>query len=75
MEDGSPPPQRERQILGIGLVKVIWKVVSGIISRIVGKEFRLHDILHGLQIYWGTGNASPESNLLQQLTEMRKEIL
>ena len=60
---------------GIGLVKVVWKEATTIINCCFTASTNFHDVLHGLREGLGTGTASIEANLLQQLTSMREEVL
>ena len=60
---------------GISLVEVVWKVVTVILNCRFADSINFHDVLHGLPAGCGTGNASIEAKLLQQLTAMREEFL
>ena len=55
----------------IGLVGVVWKVVGVILNCCLAASITYHDFLHGLQAGRGTGNATLEAKLLQQLEALR----
>jgi len=52
---------------GIGLLEIIWKVVSAIIDARIKASVEFHDALHGFRAKRGTGTAIIEAKLLQQL--------
>ena len=56
-------------------MEVIWKTVTVIINRRLGVDGALHDVIHGFQAGSGTGIASLEVKLLQQLTAMSELVL
>ena len=56
-------------------MEVVWKVVAGIINRRFTSSITYHDALHGFRTGRGTGTATLESKLLQQLADMREEVL
>ena len=60
---------------GIGLVEVIWKVCISIINIRLQKNITPYDALHGLRHGKGTGKASMEEKLTQQLTVIVHEPL
>ena len=60
---------------GIGLVEVTWKVVAVILHRRLTSGIKLHDAMHGFREGRGTGTATLEAKLLQQLAAMREEVL
>ena len=64
-------PKGNRGFRWIGLVEVICKELSGVINWWIGAAVQFHDVLHGFQSGWGTGTASLEAKILQQLTTMR----
>ena len=55
--------------------KVVWKVVTYILNICLTLPIAFHNVLHVLQAVCGTGTASLEAKLLQQLTSMREEVL
>ena len=59
----------------IGLVEVTWKLMAVILHRRLTTGLQLHDALHGFREGCGTGTATLEANLLQQLAAMREEVL
>ena len=54
---------------------VVWKVVVVILNRYITDSITYHEFLHGLQAGCGTGTATLEAKLLQQLVAMREEVL
>ena len=60
---------------GIGLVEVMWKVVAAIINRRFTSSITYHDAFHGFRAGRGTGTATLEANLLQQLADLGEEVL
>ena len=56
-------------------MEVTWKVVAVILHRQLTAEITFHDALHGFQEGRGTGTATLEAKLLQQLAAMREEVL
>ena len=53
-------PKGGRYIQGIGLMELLWNIVTA-----------LHDMLHFFRDGCGMGNASLESNMIQQIMSMR----
>ena len=68
-------PKGKREFRGIGLVEVTWKVVAVILNCRLTAGIKLHDALHGFWEGRGTGTATLEAKLLQQLAAMREEVL
>ena len=68
-------PKGEKDYRGIGLMEVMWKVVAVILNRRFTSSITYHDALHGFQIVCGTGTATLKAKLLQQLVDMRGEVL
>ena len=64
-------PKGNKEYRGIGLVEVTWKVVAAILHRQLTTAITYHDTLHGFRAGRGTGTATLESKLLQQLAAMR----
>ena len=67
-------PKGKKDYCGIGLVEVMWKVVAEVLNLRLTASIAFHDFLH---IFWtghGTGNATLEEKLLQQLAALRKEV-
>ena len=67
-------PKGKGEFRGIGLVEVTWKLVSLILHRRLA-AIQLHDVLHGFREGRGTGTATLEAKLLQQLAAIREEVL
>ena len=59
----------------MGLVKVVWKVVTVIFNCDSTDSVTFHSVLYGFRAVCGTGTASPEAKLMQGLTAMRSEVL
>ena len=68
-------PKGKGDYRGIGLVEVMCKVVAVILNRRLTSSITFHDVLHGFRAGRGTGNATLEAKLLQQLAAMRGEVL
>ena len=49
---------------GIGLVKVLWKAIYGIINRLISSSIQFHDALHGFQVVIGKGTTTLEANMI-----------
>ena len=74
MAGGGPHPEREGGLRGIGLVEVMWKVVAVILNLRLTSSITFHNVLHGFWASCGTGTATLEAKLLQQLAAMREEV-
>ena len=57
------------------MVEVTWKVVAAILHCRLTTAITYHDKLHGFRAGRGTGTATLEAKLLQQLAGMREEVL
>ena len=57
---------------GIGLLEVIWKVLSSIIDVRLKTAISFHDALHGFRAKRGTGTAIFEAKLFQQLASIQQ---
>ena len=68
-------PKGKGDYRGIGLVEVMWKVVAVILNFRLTSSITFHDVLHGFRAGSGTGTATLEAKLLQQLADMREEVL
>ena len=68
-------PKGKNEYRGIRLVEVTWKVVAVILHSRLKTAITFHDALHGFREVRGTGTATLESKLLQQLAAMREEVL
>ena len=67
-------PKGEGEFRGIGLVEVVWKLLTLILHRRLA-AIKIHDVLHGFREGRGTGTATLEAKLLQKLAAMREEVL
>ena len=68
-------PKGKNKYRGIGLVEVTWNVVVVILHRRLTTEIMFHDALHRFREGRGTGTATLEAKLQQQLAAMREEVL
>ena len=68
-------PKGKADYRGIGLVELMWKVVAAILNCTFTASITFHNFLHGFQAGHGTGTATLEAKLLQQLAVLRKEVL
>ena len=68
-------PKGEKDYRGIRLVEVMWNLVAEILNRRFTASINYHDFLHGFRTGRGTGTATLEANLLQQLAALREEVL
>ena len=65
----------EKDYCGIGLVEVMWKVVTVILNLRLMASTTFHDFLHGFRAGCGTGTAIFKSKLLQKLAALREEFM
>ena len=63
-------PKGEKDYRGIGLVEVMWRVVAEILNRRLTASITFHDFLHDFRAGRGTGTATLEAELLQQLAAL-----
>ena len=56
-------------------MEATWKFVAVILHCRLTIGIMFHDALHGFREGCGTGTATLEAKLLQQLADMRKEVL
>ena len=68
-------PKGKNDYRGISLVEVVWKVVAAILNRRFTSSITYHNALHGFRACRGTGTATLEAKLLQQLAAMREEVI
>ena len=68
-------PKGNGNFRGIGLVDVMRKTVTVILNRRLAVVINFHNRLHKFRIGRGTGTASLKVKMLQQLMEMREEVL
>ena len=64
-------PKGGKDYWGIGLVEVMWKVVAVILNRRLTASITFHNFLHGFWAGRGTGTATLEVKLLQQIAALR----
>ena len=68
-------PKGKKDYRGIDLVEVMWKVVADILNRRLTASITFHDFLHCFREVRGTGTATLEAKLLQQLAALREEVM
>ena len=68
-------PKGVKEYRGIGLLEVMWKVAAEIFNLRLTASITFHDFLHGFRSGHGTGIATLEAKLLQQLAALREEVL
>ena len=54
---------------------MICKVIAIIIELLMEESIKFHDALHGFRMHRGTGTATLEAKLLQNISSMRLEVL
>ena len=59
----------------IGLVGVLWMIVTGILNFRLAVAIQIHDALHRFRTGRGTSTTSLEANMIQNLTEIREELI
>ena len=59
----------------IVLVEFLWKAISRIIYRRISSSIWFHDELHGFCMGRGTGTATIEDKLLQNIINMMETVL
>ena len=57
-------PKRGRDFWGVGLVEVLWIMVTVILDLRLGTSITSHGVLHGFHVGCEIGNSSLNSNLL-----------
>ena len=69
------PKWGSTNLWGVGLVGVLWKVISSIINFQLLSPIQLYDVLHGFRAGRGTCTATLEANLIQTLISNRETVL
>ena len=59
----------------ISLVEAMWEVVTVILNRRFTSSITYHNVLNGFWAGRGTGTSTLEAKLIQQLADMREEVL
>ena len=65
-------PNGKRYYHGLGLVEIMWKLVVAILNCRLTASITFHDFLHGFLAGRGTGIATLEAKLIQQLETLRE---
>ena len=60
---------------GIGLVEILWKMVTVLLNQSLTKYIGFRDNLHGFRVGRGTGTASLKANMLQYMTAISEAVL
>ena len=60
-------PKVRGEYWGIGVIVVVWKVCAAVVNCWLKRSVTLHDTLHGFRAGRGTGKATLEKKLAQQL--------
>ena len=60
---------------GTGLLEVIWKAVAVILNRRLTVAITHHESLHRFRVGRGTGNATLEEKLIQQVAALREALV
>ena len=68
-------PKGKKDYRGIGLVEVMWKVVAAILNHRFTSSITYHNALREFRAGRGTGTATLEAKLLQQIAALREEVL
>ena len=58
---------------GIGLIKVMWKVVETFIDTWVNTDIQFHDVLHGFRTRRVTGTSTMELKMAQELASIDQD--
>ena len=64
-----------RDLGGIGLIKVIWKTVTGILNPRFASKIQVHAVIHGFWEGHGMKTATLEAKLLKQIIDIREVVL
>ena len=67
--------KRDEDFRCIGLIEVLWKTVIGILNLRLTAAIHFHITLHGFRTVRGMETPSLKYNLLQQLMDMKEEVL
>ena len=59
----------------IDIVEVMWKLVVEILNRQLTASITFHDFLYRFRVCCSTGTATVVSKLIQQLADVREEVL
>ena len=68
-------PKGKKEYRGVGLVEVMWKVVTEILNLRLTYSITFHDFIHGFWAGRGTSMATLEAKLLWQLAALREDVL
>ena len=68
-------PKGRGEYRGVGLIEVIWKVYALIINNRIRAAITLHDALQGFRKGGGTGTATVEEKLTQNIAGIFHELL
>ena len=65
-------PRSKGYFWGLGIMKVLWKTVTGILNESFMTDLKFHENIDGFMSVRGTGTASLKYKLIQQLMAMRE---
>ena len=68
-------PKEGGAMRGIGLLEILWKVVSSIINHRLTNHITFHHSLHGFRAARGTGSAIMEAKFQISLSELEGTVL
>jgi Reverse transcriptase (RNA-dependent DNA polymerase) len=68
-------PLEAHQYRGIAFLKVIYKLISAIITKRINSNIHFHEAIHGFRKFRGTGTAIIEMKLRMQLAQRKTEPL
>ena len=68
-------PTGKREYRGIGLVRVMWKIVAAILNHWLTSSITYNNFLHGFWAGRGTGTTTLEAKLIHQLAALTEEVL
>ena len=74
-QTGVLVPKGNWELLGIGLVEMLWKTVTGILNILLTVAIQFQDILHGFCTSRDMKTTSTEVKITQKLMATREEVL
>ena len=68
-------PMRKGDYHGIGLMEVVWKLVTAILNLRLTASITYHEFVHGFREGLSTVTSTLEAKLIQKLAALRDEVL
>ena len=68
-------PKRPTEVRGVGLVEMMWKILSRIIHKRIMSVINFHLSIHGFRKGKGTGTDTLEVKLLASFSGQKKETV